>query len=183
MGFGITNILARRRVPLGFAAGVLVWWLAQPSGDSLRAGTVIACAGQALRIWAAGHLYKSREVTVSGPYRFLRHPLYVGSSIMGIGLAVASGSVAAGALIVAYLAITLTAAITSEDSFLRQTFADQYDRYRRGAARGVAERRTFSARQVIANREYRSVVGLAAAVLLLVLKATYNGMFWGAAGR
>ncbi len=43
-------------------------------------------------IWAAGHLNKSREVTASGPYRWVAHPLYVGSSIMGVGLAIASGS-------------------------------------------------------------------------------------------
>ncbi len=57
-------------------------------------GRRCAIAGEALRIWAAGHLNKSREVTSSGPYRWFAHPLYVGSSIMGVGLAVASGSVA-----------------------------------------------------------------------------------------
>jgi hypothetical protein len=36
----------------------------------------------------------------------------------------------------------------------------------------------------MANREYRAVTGLLVAVLLLALKATYNGMFWRAgAGR
>ena len=34
----------------------------------------------------------------------------------------------------------------------------------------------------MANREYRAVVGLVVAMLLLVLKATYNGVFWRAAG-
>jgi hypothetical protein len=179
----LVDALARRRVPIGFAAGALVWWLAQPSADSLAVGTILACVGQALRLWAAGHLYKSREVTASGPYRFVRHPLYLGSSIMGIGLAVASGRVVAGAVIVAYLAITLTAAIRREDAFLRRTFGSQYDQYRFGDGREMAEHRPFSVRQVVANREYRSVAGLIAAVLLLLLKATYNGVFWGAAGR
>ena len=40
-------------------------------------------AGEALRIWAAGHLEKGREVTASGPYRWTRHPLYLGSTIIG----------------------------------------------------------------------------------------------------
>ena len=34
----------------------------------------------------------------------------------------------------------------------------------------------------MANREYRAVVGLVVAVLLLLLKATYNGLFWRTAG-
>ena len=36
--------------------------------------------------------------------------------------------------------------------------------------------------QAIANREYRAVVGLVLAVLLLIWKATYNDSFWRAAG-
>ena len=30
---------------------------------------------------------------MSGPYRFTRHPLYLGSTIIGVGLAIASASV------------------------------------------------------------------------------------------
>src|SRR5438874_9870346 len=82
--------LARWRVTLGFACGALVLWLAKPTGRSIAAGVSIAFAGELIRIWAAGHLIKSRELTSSGPYRWFAHPLYLGSSVIGIGLAVAS---------------------------------------------------------------------------------------------
>ena len=80
----ILPILARLRVALGFVFGVLVLVLARPTGPSLLAGMSLAAGGEAIRIWAAGHLRKSREVTVSGPYRWCPHPLYVGSSVMGV---------------------------------------------------------------------------------------------------
>lgn len=179
--------LARLRVALGFVFGVLALVLARPSGRSLLVGMSIAAGGEAIRIWAAGHLRKSREVTVSGPYRWCPHPLYVGSSVMGAGLAVAAASVPVAVLIVIYLAATLTAAIKSEEAFLRRTFGDQYDLYRSGVAaqrrdRGAAARRRFSLDQALANREYRAVAGLAIVILLLIWKATYNGLFWRAAG-
>ena len=175
--------LARLRVPLGFVCGALVLWLAQPTAVTLASGTAIAMAGECLRVWASGHLNKAREVTVSGPYRWFAHPLYVGSSIMGAGLAVASNSVAVAGLIALYASVTLTAAIKNEEAFLRHTFGDRYDRYRRGSAGAAAERdRRFSVAQATANHEHRALVGLAVAVLLLVLKATYNGSFWRAAG-
>jgi protein-S-isoprenylcysteine O-methyltransferase Ste14 len=179
--------LARFRVALGFVSGVLVLVLAQPTGRSLAAGMSIAALGEAIRIWAAGHLRKSREVTVSGPYRWVAHPLYVGSSVMGLGLAIASASVPVAVLIAVYLVSTLTAAIKSEEAFLRRTFGDQYDLYRNGVAakrreRGAASRRPFSLDQAMANREYRAVLGLVITVLLLIWKATYNGLFWRAAG-
>ena len=183
----IVATLARFRVALGFVFGVLVLILAQPNAKSLTIGMSIAALGEAIRVWAAGHLRKSREVTVSGPYRWVAHPLYVGSSVMGVGLAIASASVLVAALIALYLVATLTAAMKNEEAFLRRTFGDQYDLYRSGVEakrreRSAASRRPFSLEQAIANREYRAIAGLGAAILLLIWKATYNGAFWRAAG-
>jgi Phospholipid methyltransferase len=135
--------------------------------------------GGAIRIWAAGHVRKGSEVTTSGPYRWTAHPLYIGSSVMGIGLAVASASIASSALIALYLVATLSAAISTEENFLRRAFTVQYDRYRSG---NVPRGRGFSLRQAIANREHRALIGLVFVVLLLAWKATYNEPFWRSAG-
>lgn len=173
--------LARLRVPLGFLCGGLVLWLATPTGTLLLLGTLIAALGEALRIWAAGHLIKSEEVTASGPYRWFAHPLYVGSSIMGVGVAVAAGSVIAAILIALYLATTITGAIRHEQAFLQRKFGDRYVVYRRTVPSvldaGARATRAFSLSRAMANREYRSVTGLIGAVLLLLWKATYNGVF------
>ena len=182
----LITVIARGRVALGFVAGVLVLILAQPTGRTLLVGMSIAACGEAVRIWAAGHVHKSREVTASGPYRFVPHPLYVGSSIMGAGLAIACASIPVAVLIALYLGTTLTAAIKSEEAYLRRAFGEQYDLYRSGVAArrrdpGMARRR-FSLRQAIVNREHRAVVGFLIALLLLVWKATYNGSFWRTAG-
>ena len=67
-------------------------WLATPTSRSLVIGAAIAIVGESMRLWAAGHLEKSKEVTQSGPYRYTRHPLYLGSSLIGIGLAVAANN-------------------------------------------------------------------------------------------
>jgi protein-S-isoprenylcysteine O-methyltransferase Ste14 len=183
----VVATLARFRVALGFVFGVLVLILARPNKESLTIGMSIAACGEAIRVWAAGHLRKSREVTVSGPYRWVAHPLYVGSAVMGAGLAVASASVLVAALIAIYLVATLTAAIKNEEAFLRRTFGDQYDLYRSGVEakrreRSAASQRRFSLEQAVANREYRAIAGLGVAILLLIWKATYNGLFWRAAG-
>jgi protein-S-isoprenylcysteine O-methyltransferase Ste14 len=182
-GTSIVRVLARLRVTLGFVFGALVLWLAQPTLRSLAAGVPVAALGEALRVWASGHLNKSREVTASGPYRWFAHPLYVGSSIMGAGLAIASGSVAVALLIAVYMTATLTAAIKSEEAFLRQTFGERYVRYRRGASAGGNDPdRRFALAQALANREHRAVVGLIVGILLLLFKATYNGAFAGKGG-
>jgi hypothetical protein len=180
----VLEVLARRRVTLGFVAGLLVLVLARPTARSMAAGTLIAALGEALRLWAAGHLNKSQEITSSGPYRWFAHPLYVGTCVMGVGLAIASASIAAAALIAVYLGSTISAAVLREEAFLGQRFGDGYARYRSGASRpraGEAAKR-FSAARAIANHEPRTVAGLAGAILLLLLKATYNGTFWREGG-
>jgi protein-S-isoprenylcysteine O-methyltransferase Ste14 len=160
--------IARLRVPIGFLSGVFVLWLAQPTGRTLTVGAIVAAAGEALRVWAAGHLEKGKEVTASGPYALTRHPLYVGSIIIGIGLVIAAGSMAVAVLVLAYLAITLTAAIRTEEAHLTEKFGAAYPDYRAGRTTTVARR--FSFARAMRNREYRAMVGLLLAIAALALK-------------
>ena len=164
----IVRFLARYRVRIGFVAAALALWLATPTRASLAAGAAVAVIGEALRIWAAGHLEKGREVTVSGPYRLTRHPLYLGSTIIGVGFAVASANWLTAALVVIYLVVTLMSAIKSEERHLTEKFGPAYPEYREGRAPEVA--RCFSLPRVVANREYRAVGGLAVALALLAWK-------------
>lgn len=160
--------LARLRVPLGFASFAAAFWLASPTLRSFLMGGCVALAGQALRVWAAGHIEKGREVTRSGPYRLMRHPLYVGSAIMALGFAVASASAATAVLVLTYFLVTYVAAVRTEEATLDARFDGEYSAYREGRAAEV--QRQFSAQRAFGmNREYRSVAGLCGVFLLLWL--------------
>lgn len=161
--------LARLRVPLGFALGVTALWLAKPTWESLSWGLPVATAGELLRVWASGHLEKNREVTVSGPYRFVGHPLYAGSALMGIGFAISSASVAVWIIAAVYLVVSLGAAIRTEQKWLAAHFVDQYTSYRKGQA--ATPTRAFSLERSFRNREYRAVLGMLAVMAVLTLKA------------
>jgi hypothetical protein len=138
----LSATIARWRVPVGFACGLAALWLARPTIGSITAGGAIALVGEAIRMWAAGHLEKSREVTCSGPYRWTGHPLYVGTTVMGIGLAVAARSLPVAILAALYLATMIPVAIRSEEATLRARFGERYDEYRRGVV--VDRERVFS---------------------------------------
>jgi protein-S-isoprenylcysteine O-methyltransferase Ste14 len=160
--------IARRRVTLGFACGAIAVWLARPTRGSMIVGVGVAAIGEALRIWAAGHLEKGREITMSGPYRFTRHPLYLGSAFMGVGVAIAAHRVSVAALVLGYLGVTLAAAINGEEEHLTEKFGAAYPAYRNGLAR--VEARRFSLSRAARNREYRAVIGFAVAFALLALR-------------
>ncbi len=164
----LSHLLARRRVPLGFVAAIVALWLARPTARSLTFGAGVALLGEAIRVWAAGHLEKGREVTTTGPYAFTRHPLYLGSTLIGAGMALASWSVPVAVLVAAYLGITLTAAIRTEEAHLTEKFGPAYPEYRDG--RTAINTRRFSLARAIRNREYRAVFGLLIALAALGLK-------------
>jgi protein-S-isoprenylcysteine O-methyltransferase Ste14 len=164
------RLLARWRVFLGFVFAALVLWLATPTQLSIMIGAVGAVAGELLRLWAAGHLEKSKEVTQSGPYRYTRHPLYLGSTLIGLGIAVAANDVVVAILVLAYLGLTLTAAMRSEEAHLREKFGDAYDAY--AEKRAAKVERSFSLERALRNREHHSMIGLAAGLLALWIKST-----------
>jgi len=160
--------LARWRVRLGAVTVVAAVLLARPTWTSWRIGLVIALAGEAIRIWAAGHLEKSREVTRSGPYRWTPHPLYVGSSVLALGVVVAAGSPMLAVLAFVYMTATITAAIRTEEAHLREAFGNTYDDYR--ADRAQPMERRFSLARAIRNREYRAAAGVVLGFALLALR-------------
>jgi len=160
--------LARWRVRLGYVTAAVALVFAAPTWTSWSAGLAIALVGAALRVWAAGHLEKSREVTQSGPYRFLPHPLYVGSAILALGAVVACGSLVVAVVTTAYMILTITAAVRTEEAFLRQAFGSAYDDYR--TARTEPVRRAFSLERARRNREHRALIGLVIGFTWLALR-------------
>ena len=165
---GLTQAIARRRVPLGFAAAIVALIFARPTSSTWLIGFAVALVGEGIRIWAAGHLEKSREVTQSGPYRWTRHPLYLGSSVIALGVTIAARHPLVAIVTVVYMVTTVAAAIRTEEAFLRTAFGDAYDRYRMSTTPPM--RRTFSMERVRRNREYRAALGLVGGFGLLALK-------------
>ena len=74
----------RRVAVFGFVLALAL--LSSPTPLSVAAGALLLIAGEAVRLWAAGHLRKSVELVTVGPYRHVRHPLYLGRLLILTGL-------------------------------------------------------------------------------------------------
>jgi hypothetical protein len=95
--------------------------------------------------------------------------LYLGSTLIGVGLGYASASVVVAVMVIAYLGITLTAAVRTEEAHLTDKFGGAYPAYRAGRAEGVQRR--FSLSRAVRNREYRAVLGLLFVLAVFAWKA------------
>lgn len=118
------DFVARLRVPGGFVLILAFALLSRPAWESMAWGTAVALPGLLLRAWAAGHLEKNRKLTTSGPYAYMRNPLYAGSLVTAAGMVVAGRSWLLGAVFAAVFILIYLPVIELEEQHLRKLFPE-----------------------------------------------------------
>jgi protein-S-isoprenylcysteine O-methyltransferase Ste14 len=175
------DFFARWRVRLGYVLAIVVLWLACPTPLALVLGFIVGVFGLALRAYAAGYLHKQEILTTTGPYAYTRNPLYLGSSILAAGAAIATRSWWVAALVLVYFALVYRMVMRREEMELRAKHGAAFDAYaakvplffpRFGSAgEAVASGSKFSWAQYKKNHEYEAAFGF---LLLLVVL----GVIW-----
>jgi protein-S-isoprenylcysteine O-methyltransferase Ste14 len=168
--------VARLRVTTGFLLAAAFAWFAEPSLQSLAWGLPIAFLGLLLRAWAAGHLEKNVRLAVSGPYAYVRNPLYLGTLLVAAGLVVASRGWLLAVLFTLVFGLIYLPAIELEEQHLSRLFPDFADYAKRvppllPAWKNAAARpQRFRWTLYIRNREYQALFGFLAGPALLIGK-------------
>jgi protein-S-isoprenylcysteine O-methyltransferase Ste14 len=135
IGFGIVWS-QRRPVDTPFAdLGRLVAWLADALAVACAAGSVwltmaaIRTLGKQWNLRAA--IVEDHRLVTGGPYRIVRHPIYLGM----LGMLVATGlSFSRWPALIAGLAFAIagtTIRVRNEESLLRDAFGREFEEYRR----------------------------------------------------
>lgn len=102
-------------------------------------GVLLCASGVALTFWARwnlgnnwGHKHSeeklSRQLVTSGPYQLIRHPIYSGLILAGVGSALATGLWGVGLLLV--LCKMIRPRLSKEDHNNQQHFPEVYDEYK-----------------------------------------------------
>ena len=174
-------VLSRWRIEAGYVVAAVALACARPTHAAIAAWTPLILAGLALRTWARGHLERRRYLTRSGPYAWLRHPLYVGSFLVGVGFSATSGVPAAPLTFAAAFAAAYWPKAIREDAFLRARYGDEHVRWaasvgaivpRPGSNDGIASSaQPFAWRRVLRHREWHAWLGAGAALALLWVRA------------
>lgn len=167
------RIARRIRVPLGFLTAAL--YLSEllrraprPAAVAWSLGLVIP--GLWLRAYASGYVKKNRELTTTGPYAYIRNPLYLGSMLIAAGFAVALLNWAMALVLALGFLVIYVPVIASEERFLRATFP-AFDDYCRSVPRlfpsfGRAHQADrdgngqFSLALYLKHREYNALLGV-----------------------
>jgi len=176
------KLLLRARIPASIMMGLAILVFAKPTQTSWLIGLAVITLGELLRIWASGHIHKSAEVTTTGPYAMIRHPLYLGHFLVAMGFCIVSDSM------VAFIVVTLSFFIIymptwkNEENNLINLFGDTYSDFMAKTPALFPTRwnsdmfgGSFSWSLVSQHREWKHATGLLAGVVGMVLLAMWHG--------
>jgi protein-S-isoprenylcysteine O-methyltransferase Ste14 len=174
-----SSFFVRWRVRLGYPLAIAVLWFARPTPRGIVIGAAVGLVGLWLRAYAAGCLRKQEILTVTGPYTRTRNPLYLGSAILALGVAVATHSWAATIILFGYFALFYSIVMRREEAELRQLYGGAFDEYARAvplflprmtaAKLSGGSAGAFSFEQYKKNREYQAAIGFLLLLILLLV--------------
>lgn len=130
------------------ALSALAGWPRLPGLPIVPLGVVLVIAGVAIPAWAlttfrrAGATLRPEatehaRLVVDGPYRFTRNPMYVGLTLVTLGIAV---SIGAWPMFLAPIAFVVTVGLVHipyEETAMRREFGGAFDDYARRVRRWI----------------------------------------------
>lgn len=177
------RFLQRIRVPLGFLFAAVFVIFAHPSVVTIAAGAAIAAVGALIRGWASGHIRKSKELAVTGPYAYTRNPLYFGSLLLGVGFTIAAGVWWLALLLAAVFAGIYFPVMRVEEEDLKTAFGAEFEAYRQNVPLFFPQARAWKKSDAkfdfglyLKYREYRVILGGLAVIGFLAAKMIY--FYW-----
>jgi protein-S-isoprenylcysteine O-methyltransferase Ste14 len=131
------KITPRRLIVYLFALALLL--LAKPHPVLYPVGVALIAMGEALRLWACGHLRKNQDVIMSGPFAYLKNPLYAGTLLIVSGFCFAASNPDEPSRWLLYVGLPLFLAVFFfyyfpykvgvEGDRLRRRFGEKFDVY------------------------------------------------------
>jgi protein-S-isoprenylcysteine O-methyltransferase Ste14 len=111
--------------PIAIAAGVLAIVVA--IGSVWLVHSALQTLGKEWSLTA--RLVEDHKLATSGPYAYVRHPIYTGmlGMLIATGLAIAHWSALLAALLVFFIGTIIR--VRSEDKLLREAFGEQFENY------------------------------------------------------
>lgn len=161
--------------------GIFVLLTAQPTDRSIQASIGFIIAGILIRLWANGYAIKMDKLTTSGPYAFVRNPLYFGTIMIAVGFVGMLQSYIVGSFFLALLIAGYYATIKKEEAMLEEKFKGEYLNYKRQVRailpsllpyRG-GEKWRFSFERLTRSKEYKTCFWIIIVIIIFYLKSEF----------
>jgi len=143
-------------------------------------GLLIALAGQLFRIFAAGTIFKNKELASDGAYSLVRHPLYLGNILILGGFSLASGNLWVALAVLLFFLIWYPATISYEDAKLERIFGDDWRTWSEGTNAVFPNRFNWSKLTATQWNARQSLLRNGEFIISVYLLACAAGLWWRA---
>jgi len=121
----------RSRQFVGIVFLILLAVVGRPIAEFYYWGAGAAVLGIIVRLWASGHVKKDKILATTGPYAYVRHPLYVGNHLITVGFCLASSLWWSFFAWIALALYYYPQTIAAEDRQLAKLFPGQWEDWAR----------------------------------------------------
>ena len=184
--------LRRPRFAAAFVLIVALFFVAHPTQHTIRLGGFFILLGEMIRVWANGYVghrkvnwtapdlpgsSKIGTLITAGPYAFVRHPLYFGTLLLGVGLCVIVGNPLLALAALGSFHLFYGQKIADEEQTLSHEWGEQFERYRVCVPRWFPGLKHYSHPEgqwswegIAASKEWKTAVWVIAGVIALYLR-------------
>jgi len=164
--------------------GLFVMFCCYLNESSIKAGVGYIIAGALIRLWSNGYAIKNDKLTTSGPYAFVRNPLYLGTFLIAIGFVIVLKSDpswlewGAGGIFLIALSLTYYRTIKGEQGMLLEKYKEAYSDYCQKVPAMIpclipykrGEKWPFNLQRLINSKEHKPVFWIYIILVLFHIK-------------
>ena len=173
-----------------YPLAVALFATASTSETSLRLGVILVFLGEAVRVWADGYVghvkvnakqpwrqdQQSGHLITAGPYAYVRHPLYVGTFLIGVGFSIAARSLPLAVASLAFFLLVYPKKARREEQLILQEWGADYASYQTLVPRWWPTFRRYpsphgqwSWQGIRASKEWKTLLWVIVALLAIYL--------------
>ena len=156
---------------------LLVAIYARSSDHGFWVGLPVIGLGEAVRIWSHGYLRKARRLALSGPYAFVRNPLYMGNFLIGLGFcAIIWHPITAASFVVGF-SIVYWVTVRGEEQRLTFKFGDEYLDYCQNVRRFLPRVKPYKGQGQKTRFKWHRVWGHGEQITILAVLVCILGLY------
>ena len=182
-----------RKLRFLFVYPLAVWLLlvAETTERSFRLGVAFVMLGELVRLWADGYVghvkvnwtqqwrgdAKVGSLVTAGPYAFVRHPLYLGTFLIGVGFCIIGGNPWMSVAALAFFLTVYRRKMAKEEVLLLDEIGASYLAYQAAVPRWVPTLRRYPNRQgrwswqgLAASKEWKTVIWVLVVIIGLYFR-------------
>lgn len=172
---------------------LLAWLIlvAHTTERQLHVGIGLVVLGMLLRVWASGYVghvkvnwtqkwrddSKIGSLVTAGPYAFVRHPLYLGTFLIGAGFCLIAGNAGASLAALGFFLIVYRRKMAQEEMLLRDEVGTPYVVYQAAVPRWLPTFRRYPNRQgqwnwqgIVGSKEWKTLIWVVVVIITLYLR-------------